>query len=142
MFAVVKWIIGHWLYVVITAASATVLIHLQLDKNREIARRQAESQYQACSIDLSQTHDENFALNRRIEANNKRWTDAIEREAKRTARANTEAERVKAENDRISRDLATARATIQGITNPTFKNWAAMPVPADALNIMQDGSGP
>jgi len=122
------------------ALGSYVAIHIQQDKNREIAIRQANSQVSVLTIDNIERAAEIGRLNLRIKQANDRLTAKIEADQLKVKQAQAKASSVQKINDQISSELAAARAKLRGSQNPTLTTWAGWPVPADAVNSLRESA--
>lgn len=129
--------------IALAAAVLTVALYvMNAERNRGLVKL-LESR-EATQLQVIAHQDEQIrALNQRLAANNARWLELLQKEQDRFAKARAEADRIIAERDTITAELAASRRDWQEAVahDPDLADFVAHPVPVAVWQRLRRAAG-
>jgi len=144
-FAASSIIAAKW-YIISAFVASTLAgyaIHTSNDAKRKADLRQAQGRIEVLEIDNIAKGDEIAQLNQRIKATNDRLLAEVAKERERVLKSETNAAILRAEINRTSSALATAKRNLleARTSDLTLQTWAAEPVPAGTADRVRESAG-
>lgn len=121
---------------------SVILYVANAERNRALVKAY-EKETERNLLVIAHQDEQIRALNERLRGNNARWLELIQREQKRYAAARAEADRIIAERDTITAELAASRRDWQeAIANDEhLAEFVAHPVPGAVWDRMRHAAG-
>ena len=129
--------------IIAAALIAAAVIYVGVAERNRALVKQYEAE-DATQLTVIAHQDEQIrALNQRIEANNARWLEQVQRETERLNVAKREAAQIRAERDRITAALSESRREWQEAIahDEALADFVAHPVPDAVWRRMRSAAG-
>lgn len=124
------------------ALGTIALYAMNAEKNRGLVKM-LEAETARHILTIAHQDEQIRALNARLKGNNARWLELMQREQQRFAKAQAEADRIMAERDTITAELAASRSAWQEAlrNDEELAEFVSHPVPPTVWSRMRHAAG-